>query len=201
MVKIYRYLILIFDMIHVGPVTHSAPAAFSTPLQQKIYETLASLQVPFSRVDNDPSHTMEDAVAINASLGGHMAKNVLLTNRQGTRYWLLVMSADKSFITRDFCAAMGGIPRVSFAPAEKLQQLLGVEYGAANILCTLMPPAAPDPAAGTPYTLVIDREVTGSDSFMCPDGTTTSHLKIATADLLGSILPATGFQPLFIDLP
>lgn len=179
-------------MISVSHVTHDAPSVYETPLQRAVYETLFRLSIPFARVVNSPSHTMEDAEAINAVLGGKMAKNLLLTNRQKTRFWLLVMAGDKPFVTRDFCAALG-IPRVSFADESLLQEKLGVERGAANILCTL----THSPEA---FTLVVDREVAEREDFMLPDGTVTGHLKIATADIFGRLLPASGHVPIFIDL-
>lgn len=179
-------------MIHVSPVTSLPPESYQSPLQQLIYTTLTEHNIPFRRVSNDPSHTMEEAVYINRALGGRMAKNLLLTNRQQNKFWLLVMAADKPFVTRDFSAALN-IPRVSFAPAECLERLLGVEYGAANILCTLSDPACS-------YTLVIDRQVLEDETFMCPDGTTTGHIRISTDDLLNRILPLTAHTPLLIDL-
>ncbi len=179
-------------MIEVSEIKRTPPEEFSTPLQHTIYSTLQELGIVFERVDNSTSHTMEEAVYINSRLGGRMAKNILLTNRRQTRFWLLVMSADKPFVTRDFSNALG-IPRVSFAPEEKLQELLGVEYGAANILCTLTD-------TDRHYELVIDRDVLCEPSFMLPDGTVTSHLKIATADLTDKLLPHSGHIPVIIEL-
>lgn len=112
-------------MIEVSEVMTTAPAKFETELQKKIYETLEEMKIPFERVENSPSHTMEDAIAINERLGGRMAKNLLLTNRQNNRFWLLVMDGDKPFVTRDFSGTLG-IPRVSFAREELLHDLLGV---------------------------------------------------------------------------
>ena len=179
-------------MIEVSEVMTTAPSEFESPLQKKIYETLAELTIPFERVENTPSHTMEDAVAINERLGGKMAKNLLLTNRQKNRFWLVVMAGDKPFVTRDFSGALE-IPRVSFAQEELLQELLGVERGATNILCTLTHPASA-------FTLVVDREVMEQPEFMLPDGTVTNHLKLKTKDIFERILPTTGHTPIIIDL-
>lgn len=179
-------------MIEVSEITREAPEKFETPLQKKIYETLLSEDIPFERVSNSPSHTMEDAIVINEKLGGKMAKNLLLTNRQKNRFWLLVMAGDKPFVTRDFSGALG-IPRVSFADEQLLQELLGVERGATNILCTLTHPKES-------FTLVVDRDVTLLEDFMLPDGTVTNHLKLKTADIFGRILPRTGHDPIVIDL-
>lgn len=180
------------SVITVSEITTESPEIFETSLQQKIYETLSSMGIPFDRVINSPSHTMEDAVAINEKLGGKMAKNLLLTNRQKNKFWLLVMAGHKPFITRDFSGALG-IPRVSFAEEDLLQNLLGVERGATNILCTLTHPASA-------FKLVVDREVTEQEYFMLPDGTVTNHLKLKTEDIFKRLLPLTGHTPMIIDL-
>ena len=46
-------------MFYVSEVKTKAPENFQSELQQKIYETLAHLDIPFERVDNDPAITME----------------------------------------------------------------------------------------------------------------------------------------------
>lgn len=56
-------------MFYVSEIKRTAPETFSTPLQKKVYETLAGLGIPFERVDTDPGITMEDCRNINVGLG------------------------------------------------------------------------------------------------------------------------------------
>ena len=86
----------------------------------------------------------------------------------------------KPFITREFCGVLG-IPRVSFAPADKLWELTGVEVGATTILSAILPQAAG-------VHLVMDRGVSESEWFACTDGTATCFVKIRTKDLLTKYL-------------
>ncbi|MBQ9661048.1 MAG: HAD-IA family hydrolase [Bacteroidales bacterium] len=165
------------------PVT-TPPPAFKTPLQKAVYEALAYLEIPFTRVDTDPGITMEDCTHIDAAIGARIVKTVFLCNRQQTAFYLYAMPADKPFVTRDFCAALG-IPRVSFASAEKLQSLTGVTAGAATILSAVLPSAA-----GVQF--VLDRAVAQAPGFACTDGTPTCFIRIATRDLLEKYLPASG---------
>ena len=55
-------------MFYVSEVKTEAPENFKSELQQKIYENLNHLSIPFERVDNDPAITMEDCVLINEKL-------------------------------------------------------------------------------------------------------------------------------------
>ena len=180
-------------MISVSNITTEAPVEFSNPLQRKIYRVLSELNIPFERIENSPSHTMEDAVVINKALGGRMAKNIFLTNRQKTKWWLLIMDPDKPFVTREFSGALG-IPRVSFAPLDIFEEKLGVESGAANVLCILND-------LDEDIQLVIDKAVLDADTFMMPDASVTSHIKIKTADLTDKLIPYSGHKPIIIDLP
>ena len=74
-----------------------------------------------------------------------------------------------------------GIPRVSFASAEKLWELTGVLVGATTILSAILPQASG-------VHLVMDRSVCESEWFACTDGTATCFVKIKTSDLLEKYL-------------
>ncbi len=172
-------------MFHVSDIVTTPPAAFASPLQRKVYETFTALGIPFGRVDTDPGLTMEDCRHIDAKIGVRIVKTVFLCNRQQTEFRLYVTSDDKPFVTRDFCAALGGIPRVSFAPADKLQALTGVQPGATTILSCILPECAP-------VHLVMNRDIAESEWFACTDGTPTCFVKIRTADLLEKYIPISG---------
>lgn len=171
-------------MFYVSDIITTPPAEFGSELQRKIYAAFASIGIPFERVDTDPGLTMEDCQHIDAKIGVRIVKTVFLCNRQQTEFWLYVTTDDKPFVTREFCGALG-IPRVSFAPAEKLRELTGVEVGATTILSAILPECAP-------VHLVMDRSVAEGEWFACTDGTATCFVKIRTADLLDKYIPASG---------
>ena len=171
-------------MFKVSDIITTPPTECSSELQRKVYETFASLDIPFERVDTDPGLTMEDCQHIDAKIGVHIVKTVFLCNRQQTEFYLYVTTDDKPFVTRDFCGALG-IPRVSFAPADKLMELTGVLVGATTILSAILPSCEK-------VHLVMDRSVAESEMFACTDGTATCFVKIKTEDLLGKYIPASG---------
>lgn len=171
-------------MFKVSELMATPPEAFASELQRKVYETFAALEIPFERVDTDPGITMEDCQYIDARIGVRIVKTVFLCNRQQTEFYLYVTTDDKPFVTREFCGALG-IPRVSFAPAEKLWELTGVLVGATTVLSAVLPSCAG-------VHLVMDRAVAESPWFACTDGTATCFVKIRTAELLEKYIPATG---------
>ena len=171
-------------MFKVSELMATSPEVYSSELQRMVYERFAALDIPFERVDTDPGITMEDCQHIDAKIGVRIVKTVFLCNRQQTEFYLYVTTDDKPFVTREFCGALG-IPRVSFAPADKLWELTGVLVGATTILSAVLPSASG-------VHLVMDRCVADSGWFACTDGTATCFVKLRTEDLLQKYLPSTG---------
>ena len=164
-------------MFYVSDPLSTPPTQFATELQQLVYETFAKKGIPFVRVDTDPGITMEDCQHIDAKIGVHIVKTIFLCNRQQTEFYLYVTSDDKPFVTRGAL----GIPRVSFASAEKLWERTGVAVGATTILSAILPSAAN-------VHLVMDAAIAQAEWFACTDGTATCFVKIRTRDLLNKYL-------------
>lgn len=167
-------------MFKVSDIITTPPQEFGSELQRKVYETFSALEIPFERVDTDPGITMEDCRHIDAKIGVRIVKTIFLCNRQQTEFYLYVTTDDKPFVTRDFCGSLG-IPRVSFASAEKLWELTGVKVGATTILSAILPSASS-------VHLVMDRQVAEGEWFACTDGTATCFVKIRTRHLLDKYL-------------
>ena len=177
-------------MIRTSEIKTEKPAAFANETQRKVYAALERLEIPFERIDNDPAVTMEDCEAVDAALGVPTVKTLLLCNRQQTVFYLYVMPGDKPFITKEFGAALQ-ISRVSFAPAEKLQEFLGTEVGATTPLSLVADPEKR-------VRLIIDKAAVAPEAIGFPDGTTTCYMRMRTSDLLGKFIPAAGHEPTFI---
>ena len=107
-----------------------------------------------------------------------------------TEFRIYVTSDDKPFVTKDFCRKLG-IPRVSFAPADKLEELTGVKVGATTILSAVLPSARD-------VILVMDKKIAKSEWYACTDGTATCFIKIRTKDLLEKYIPSTGHSLIVI---
>ncbi len=168
----------------VSDIITTPPPVFASPLQEQVYKTFEKLGIPFWRVDTDPGLTMEDCLNIDRKIGVRIVKTIFLCNRQQTEFHIYVTSDDKPFVTKDFCRILG-IPRVSFAPADKLEELTGVKVGATTILSAVLPSAKD-------VHLVMDKDIAESEWFACTDGTATCFVKIRTVDLTERYIPYTG---------
>lgn len=97
------------NMFYVSEIKTDAPEAFKTPLQQKVYQVLAELKIPYKRVDTDEAITMEDCVQINAKLDMDMVKTLFLCNKKKTLFYLFI-TTDKSRLTQRNSARLWRFP-------------------------------------------------------------------------------------------
>ena len=170
-------------MFYVSKIQTEAPCHFRTPLQEKVYKTLEKLQIPFQRVDTDEAITMEDCVAIDEKLDMNMVKTLFLCSRQQTDFYLFITVGNKPFRSKDFSSALG-VARVSFAPAEQMESILGTKIGAATVFSSLLD-------TENKVRIVFDKEVIDEKWYGCSDGTTTGYMKVQTEDICQKFLPYT----------
>ena len=179
-------------MFYVSEVKTEAPKVFESELQQRIYETFADLDIHFERVDNDPAITMEDCVLINERLDMKTVKTLFLCNRQQTNFYLFVTLDGKPFVTKDFSSALG-ISRVSFATEELLFSMLGTKIGATTVLSSIID-------TENKVRIIFDIEVLKNEWYGCTDSTTTSYMKLKTADVLEKYIPFTKHEITVIEV-
>ena len=130
---------------------------------------------------------MEDCEAIDAKLQMKTVKTLFLCNRQQTKFYLFVTRGYKSFKSKNFSAALG-VSRVSFAPEEKMEEMMGNKVGATTIFGALMDPEQK-------IQVVIDKEVADSEWYGCSDGVTTGYMKLKTKDVLEKVLNYAKHKP------
>ena len=173
-------------------VHNGAPAESRSDVENRVYAALAQLEIPFTRVDHEAAFTMEDCAAISAALEVHICKNLMLTPRNRSAFYLLCLPAEKPFSTKDFSKLIGS-SRLSFATEEDLVALLGCHAGSASVLGLMNDTEHRD-------TLAIDRAVAEDEWFGCHPCKNTSSLRLKTRDVLEKFLPATGHEAVIVDL-
>lgn len=159
------------------------------PVECRTYAFLDSLKIEYTRVDHEPAMTMEACTAIDGSLGTVMCKNLLLTNRQCTAFYLLMLPGDKVFKTKDLSAQIGS-SRLSFASGEHMVQLLDITPGSLSVLGLMND-------RENKVQLLIDEELLSAETIGVHPCVNTSSLGLAMGDLLHIFLPAVrhGFRP------
>ena len=179
-------------MFYVSDIQTDKPQEMKTPLQEKVYAALSELSIPFERVDTDEAIKMEDCIAIDEKLNMKMVKTLFLCNRQQTMFYLFITCGDKPFRSKEFSASLG-VSRLSFAPAERMSEMLGTKIGAATVFSALLESAKN-------VQFVFDKDVLKEKYYGCSDGTTTGYMKIKTEDILYKFLPFTKHTALFAEV-
>ena len=163
------------------------------PKEIRCYDLLDRLGVEYQRIDHEAAMTMEACAAIDAALNTVICKNLLLCNRQCTVFYLLMMPGDKNFKTSILSKEIGS-SRLSFAAPEYMEKFLDITPGSLSVLGLMNDKE-------NQVQLLIDEDVLKGAYFGCHPCINTSSLRIATRDLMESILPALNHQPQIVTLP
>lgn len=159
---------------------------------RKTFALLDGLGIPYRRVEHEAADTMEACASISDKLGTRICKNLFLCNRQQTAFYLLAMPEDKPFYTKDLSRGIGS-SRLSFAPPDRMEELLGCSPGSASVLGL-----ANDTQRRV--RLLLDRDVAEAERFACHPCDNTGSLTIATRDLLEKFLPHVGHDYEVVEL-
>ena len=176
----------------ISEIYTSAPAEDRCAVETASFALLDELGISYSRVEHDIANTMEDCAVISDALGIRICKNLVLCNRQKTSFYLLTMPEDKPFVTKDLSHQIGS-SRLSFAPAEEMERLLGCTPGSASVLGLMND-------KNHEVRLLMDKEVYEAEWFGCHPCKNDGSLRMKTDDLLKVFLPHTGHEVTVVDL-
>lgn len=158
----------------------------------EILSYLESNGISYRRYDHPPIYTCEEANKHLSDAEGQRTKNVFLRD-QKKRNYILVLCPDEKQVDLKTLAENTGLGRLSFASADDLKRLLGIEAGAVSVLALLND-------AEAKVRLFIDRELWGGAAFQCHPLVNTATLVISREDLEKFLaLSSHGFE--LIDIP
>lgn len=158
----------------------------------RCYDLLDSLNINYERIDHAPAETMEVCAMIDKSLGALICKNLFLTNRQQTVFYLLMMPGDKPFKTKELSHQIGS-SRLSFAGPEHMERLLDITPGSVSILGLMND-------RENRVNLLVDEAVLKGEYVGCHPCINTSSLRIPTEQMFGPLLTAMGHTMRVVNL-
>ena len=169
------------------------PADTRTPREERCYDLLDSLGVEYYRVDHEHADTIQDCELVENLLGAKICKNLFLTNRQQTDFYLLIMPGEKPFKTK-LLSKQINTARLSFGTPEQMERYLDTLPGSASVLGLMNDP-------DNRVRLLVDKDLLNEETFGCHPCQNTSSLRFRTAELFERILPAMHHEPTFVELP
>lgn len=162
------------------------------PVEVRVYDLLDALGVPYERIDHPAAMTMEACAEIDLALEATICKNLFLCNRQQTDFYLLLMPGDKKFLTRELSAQLG-VSRLSFGTPEYMARFLDITPGSLSIMGLMND-------SEHRVQLLIDEDVLRGTYIGLHPCINTSSLRLRTADLTETVIPAMGHAPRMVRL-
>ncbi len=165
------------------------------PKEIRCYDFLDSAGIEYYHVDHRdmPADTMQACQAVDSALGCAICKNLFLTNRQKTDFYLLMMPADKPFKTKDLSAQINSA-RLSFAEPEFMQKFLDITPGSVSVLGLIND-------TQNAVRLIVDKDILNDEYIGCHPCVNTTSLKIKTSDIFDKLINATNHTKIIVELP
>lgn len=160
----------------------------------RVYDLLDQLAITYERVDHEPANTMEACKEIDKILApAVICKNLFLCNAQQTKFYLLMIREDKKFKTKEISKQIPS-SRLSFAPAEKMQEYLNITPGSVSVMGLMND-------KDKNVQLLVDEDVLNATYFGCHPCVNTSSLRVKTADIFGTFLKAVEHDYITVIIP
>lgn len=152
-----------------------------------LYKLLQDLDIAYEEQDHEAVFTVAQAQALKARLSGCGCKNLLLTNKKHTAYFLAIMEAEAK---ADLKALSGlvGAGRLSFASPEELMDLMGLIPGSVSPFGLINDPEGR-------VGVLLSKELVGQRLIFHPN-TNCKSLALSYEDFL-KYLQAVGREPVF----
>lgn len=164
-----------------------------TEAETDVYDFLDCVGVDYATLTHPAAFTMEECEAVREAIGAPVFKNLFLTNKQQTLFFLLMIPADKPFKTK-YLSSQLGCARLSFASAEAMNDLLHISPGAVSPMGLIHDKEHR-------VQLIVDKDLESIERYACHPCVNTSSVALSLSDLLDKVIPATGHSFTWVNLP
>lgn len=182
-------------MMTMTELTHGRPADMEGRCEAEtaVYDFLDKAGVDYSTLCHEAAYTMEECERVRGVVGAPVFKNLFLTTRNQSQYFLLLMPADKPFKTK-YLSGQLGCPRLSFATPEAMDEMLHIHPGAVSPMGLIHDRQCR-------VRLIIDDELKAATRYACHPCVNTASVVLTLADLLDKVAAPTGHPATFVTLP
>lgn len=163
-----------------------------TDIAKQIYDHLDGLNISYRKVEHEPAYTMEDCAQVDARLEALTVKNIFLTTKNQKHFYLCITHPNARFRTSDI-SKQAGSSRLSFAPEEKLFELLKAHGGSASPLGLLFD-------GDQNVRLLSDRALLKENTLAFHPCDNTQTIAMATKDFFEKFLPSVNHAPIWVDI-
>lgn len=160
--------------------------------REELIAFLDKLGIEYKKYEHEQCNTVEEKAALDKRLGitARHCKNIFLTNRQKTRFFLLVMPFEKTFRTAEVSKELES-SRLSFAPDDMLWDMLRCHSGCLSSLSLMYD-------SENEVGLAIDSDLLSESALCFHPADDTVTLAIDTDVCLKKLFPALKKTPTFV---
>lgn len=161
-------------------------------ITERVCEYLESEKIEYEIVFHNPAFTIEECKEIEKLICGKICKNLFLTTETHSVFYLLMLSGEKRFVTKEISKKLG-TSRLSFASADNMREMLITSPGSLSVTSLIFDSAKR-------VQVAIDKDLLEEEYFCCHPSCNTATLRIKTKDLTERFLPSVGADPTIIDV-
>lgn len=163
------------------------------PMEEKVYDFLDNLGIDYKTLKHPAAFTIEECNKVRDKVNAPVFKNLFLTNKQQTNFYLLVMPGEKVFKTK-YLSAQINSARLSFANEDFMQLYLGVTPGSVTPLGLIND-------KDKTVRVLFDRDVLAYDEFACHPCINSASVILRLKDMTDKVVVATGHDITWVTLP
>lgn len=163
-----------------------------TEAESFILKKLDEMKIEYEVYRHTQRNTVEEKAALDRELGisARHCKNIFLTDRKKTRFYLLVMPFEKTFRTAEVSKELGS-SRLSFAPEELLLEILNCHSGSLSTLSLLYD-------RDFEVNLAVDSDLVQEEALCMHPNIDTTTVTMKKEVYLEKLLPSIKHRPTFV---
>lgn len=161
-----------------------------TEREKKVLSALDALNIEYRRCEHPEADTMEKCERFFASSEAKHCKNLFLTNKHSSVFYLVLLSAEKRFNTSAVSRELGS-SRLSFASDEQLNDKLALRHGAVSVAGLIND-------TERCVRVAIDRALLDNERMLIHPNESTVSLEIKTEDVM-RFIRSLGYDITLID--
>ena len=161
-------------------------------VQATIFSKLDDMGIDYDCTSHPEAHTMADCRTAEEALHALMPKNLFLTPRNRSAFYLCLTMPDAVFRTASISKQIGS-SRLSFAGPDDLFCLLSTVPGAISHMGLLFD-------SEKKVSLLIDKAITGYSRLAFHPNDAGKSLAMSKDDFLNKFLKTLGYEPIYVDI-
>jgi len=152
--------------------------------EQFTYEFLDKLSIKYEKYEHEPVKTIAEAEELDKKIGFEICKNLFLSTRHSSEFYLLVMVGSKKFNSGKVSKQIKA-PRLTFADDVHMLEYMNIKPGSVSPLGLINDKE-------NKVKLLFDSDVLDMEKIAVHPCVNTTTLVIETKEFIEKILPACG---------